>query len=134
MPMEEALLARLAGAGPIAAIISERIDWFDRPHGGASAITLTKVDAGREWTHDGPDRLDEPRVRFELWSPTKAGVAALARAVATEMEQPRDVDGVRFHPAALDLERWDQPTDLAGGETLFRVIQDWTFFFEELDQ
>lgn len=131
MAMEEALVARLAAAPGIAAIVGDRIDWFDRPS-ALPALVLTKVDAGREWTHDGPDGLDEPRVRFECWAGTKAAVAALGRALLAEMELPADRDGTRFHEGSLEFERWDRPDDVDGGIAVFRVTMDFTFFHEEI--
>ena len=130
MPMQEALAARLAGAAPIGALVGDRVDWFDRPD-GFPALSLTMVSPGREWTMDGPDELDEPWVHVEAWANTKAQVAALKRAVVVEMEQPRSVDGVTFHEASLESERWDRPDDLDDGTAVFRVSMDFRFFCEE---
>lgn len=127
MPMEEDLLTRLDGLGGAAA------DWFDRPS-VFPAIIMTKIDAGREWTHDGPDGLDEPRVRFECWALMKAEAGALARALRGEMEQPRVVGGTQFHEGVLELEAWDKVDDLPGGATAFRIIHDYSFFHEGVAQ
>lgn len=138
MAMEEALLARLRGAAALVPLFGDRWDWFDRPridddNGEATmpAGSLTAIDPGEEWTHDGPDGLDEARVRFELWATTKANLVACKRAVRAEMQQYRDVLGWRFHPASLELERFDTD-DEEGSETLFRVSMDYLFYHEEI--
>jgi len=128
MPMEEDLLARLGTAAPIAALVADRVDWFDRPR-ALPALTLTKVSPGREWTMSGPDGLDEPRVQIDAWALTKAGVGALARAVLAEMEQPRDVGATSFHEASVEFDRWSTE-DVAGVGTVFRIQQDFTFYHQ----
>ena len=136
MAMEEALLTRLREAARLASISGDRVDWFDRPRADDDApaatlpaITLFKISPGRDWTMDGPDGLDEPRVQFDCWAERKDVAVALARALLAEMEQPRTVDGWRFHEASLELERWTIDED-AGGAALFRVQMDFTFFHE----
>lgn len=128
--MEEALLARLLAASPIAAIVGDRVDWDDRSDPMPS-LTLTKVSPGREWTHDGPDGLDDPRVQFDCWASTKAARTALARAVLAEMEQPRVAAGWRFHEGSVELERWTREDDLPGEIPVFRAQLDFTFFHQE---
>lgn len=135
MPMEEALLARLRGATAIAAIVGDYVDWFDRARGSDQALRLTLVDPGEEWTHNGPDGLDDARVRIEAWARDKDTLMALKRAVRAEMRQPRDVGGWRFHEAELALERSDTDednTDDGDSDVLFRVTMDFEFFHEEL--
>lgn len=132
MPMEDDLLARLKAAAPIAAIVGQAINWFDRPRGTFPAITLTKVSPGRNWTFDAPDGLDQPRVQFDFWALKKAQVAALARATLAEMEQPRTVGTTAFEPADLDLERWPEAEDADGVGPVFRIQMDLTFFHSEV--
>lgn len=128
--MEEALVARLAASAPIAAIVGNRVDWFDRPD-GFPALVLTKAAPGREWNMDGPDGLDAPRVQGDCWALAKGTVAALARALRAEMEQPRTVGAICFHEGWLVGETWNAAEDIEGGETAFRVTMDFKFYFEE---
>lgn len=133
MAMEEALVARLAGAAPIAAFVVDgsRVSWFERPN-PSPALRLTKVSPGQEWTMAGPDGLDGPRVQITAFANDPDVVAALARAVRTEMQRtvPVTVAGTLFHPASLELERWPEPDDLDGGERIYCVVQDFEFYHQ----
>ncbi|HEX8555777.1 MAG TPA: DUF3168 domain-containing protein [Sphingomonas sp.] len=128
MSMEAALLTRLTGNAPIAAIVNDRVDWFDRPT-TLPALTLTKVSPGREWTMDGPDGLDEPRIQIDAWATRKDTVGALAAAVLAEMEQERVAGDWRFHPASVEFERWSVE-DVAGVGPVFRIQQDFAFYHQ----
>ena len=139
MPMEEALLARLRAAPTLVPFTGDRWDWYDRPRlddddGGETipAGSLTLVDPGEEWTHDGPDGLDEARVRFELWARDKATLVAAKRALRSEMHKPREVEGWRFHEGSLELERTDKDDGDQGSDALFRVTMDYLFYHEEI--
>lgn len=139
MAMEEALLARLRAAAGLKPLFRDRWDWFDRPRVSDDdprdtlpAGSLTSIDPGEEWTHDGPDGLDEARVRFELWARDKLTLVKCKRALRAEMHQSADVAGWRFHPASLELERFDTDEGEGDSETLFRVTMDYLFFHEEI--
>lgn len=139
MAMEEALLARLRGATTLEPLTGDRIDWYDRPRfdhdaqiDTLPAISLTPVSPGEEWTHDGPDGLDEARVRFECWGRTKAEAVAVKRALRTEMHALRDVSGWRFHPASLETARGERDDGNDGDVPLFRETLDFLFYHEEL--
>jgi hypothetical protein len=128
--MEEALVARMVGVAPIAAIIGDRAAWFERPRAdGLAALTFTKVTPGREWTHDGPDGLDRPTVQFDCWGLSDAEVAALARAVLAEMETLGEVTVAEwtFHEAQLEFENWSVE-DLDGDVKVFRAQLDFSFY------
>lgn len=145
MGMEEALLARLRGAPGLVPLFADRVEWFDRPRidddrprDTLPALTLSPVDAGEAWTHDGPDGLDEPRVRFEIWGRDKAEAMACKRAVIAEMRQPRAVAGSQFYEASLELYRAEidgagrmGAQRNTGDPDLFRVTLDFLFFHEE---
>lgn len=139
MGMEEALLARLCGAATLARCFGDRWDWYDRPRVDDDhpcetipAGSLSLIDPGEEWTHSGPDGLDEARVRFELWARDKATLVACKRLVRAEMHQARDVPGWRFHEASMELERTDKDDGDENSDVLFRVTMDFLFLHEEL--
>lgn len=128
--MEEALVARLTA---VATPAGDRVSWFERVRGDAlPALTLTKVSPGREYTHDGPDGLDGPRVQIDSWAATPEDAAGLSRAVLPVMEAGADVGGVRFHPAELVGETWLAEGEQDGGAPIYRVMQDFIFYHEEL--
>lgn len=133
MPMEESMIARLAGVSGIAALVGDRISWFGRVRGDAlPALALSKISPGREWTHGGPIELDRPRVQIDHWAATETEAVALARAVQAELEVQADVGGTRFHPAMLDGEGWTDEGEQDGGAPLFRISRDYFFYHEQI--
>lgn len=128
--MEEALVARLVAADTSA---DDRISWFGRARGdGVPAIELTLISPGEEWTHDGPDGIDEPRVRMDLYAASDVEAVALGREVRAEMQVHRTVGGVLFHPARLDAARTLEAEEQDGGDPLFRIQQEYLFFHQEV--
>lgn len=128
--MEEALIARLVAADTSA---DDRWSWHERVRDDAPPSgVLMKVSPGEEWTHEGPDGLDRPRVRFDLYGSTDVEVLALSRAVKAEMRLARDVEGVRFHPAMLDADRTLPGEEQDGGAALFRIQLEFLFYHEEI--
>lgn len=131
--MEESLVRRLVEADGLAAIFGARIAWFGRQRGGGlPELILSKISPGREWTHDGPDGLDHPRVQFDGYYRNADQAAAGARALLAEMETATDAAGWRFHPAMLAGETWFDEGEQDGGDALFRVSQDFQFHHEEI--
>lgn len=133
--MEEELIARLKAAAGIAALIDgpKRISLFERVRDAdLPALTVLVVSVEDGWSHEGPTGLDWKRVRIDCWAATRPAVVALARAVRAEMQEQRDRDGVRFHPARRDAERSIDEGEQDGGSPLFRVSQDYTFYHEEI--
>lgn len=134
MPMEESLITRLTAVTAISDLAGDRVSWFARQRGDSvPVIAMVKISPGRDWTHDGPDGLDRPRVRFDYWAATGDQVIALQRATQAEMETTADVDGTRFHPGMLQAERWIDEGEQDGGEGLFRLQQEFLFYHEEID-
>jgi Protein of unknown function (DUF3168) len=131
--MEAALITRLNAVPAITGLTGDRISWFDRVRGdGLPALVLTQISPGREYTHDGPDELDRPRVRFDCWADDQVSAKALARAVLTTMESAADVGDVRFWPAELQVARDLPEAEQDGGAALFRVQQEFLFFHETI--
>lgn len=131
MPLEEALVERMVDLGSAA---GDRVSWFLAARGDAPPrIVLSKVAVGEEWTHDGPDGLDRPLVQMDLYGRSDTDVVALGRAVRAEMREAREVGGVRFHPATLEDESpGGDNGEEEGGEPLFHLRQDYSFYHEEI--
>ena len=130
MAIEEALVARLVAAATPA---DDRVSWFGRQRGDVlPALALWKISPGEEWTHDGPDGVDHPRVQIDSYGATETEAAALSRAVRAVMAGQADVAGVRFFPAQLVGEQWINEGEQDGGEALFRVSQDYQFYHQEV--
>lgn len=130
MAMEEALVAWLVSAGTLA---EDRVSWFQRVRGDAvPAITLSKISPGRDYTHDGPDELDLPRVQFDAWAETDELAVALARQIRPLIEGGGISEGNLFHPGELVGELWAAEGEQDGGAQLYRAMQDFQFYHEEL--
>lgn len=131
MDLQAAFRARLLAAAPVVAITT-KIAWGELPQATPLPyIRLTKVGAGREWDHDGPDPLVNPRVQIDYFGATDSQVAALAAAGQAEMERldTVTVGGWRFDaPAFLENDLWPQPQDVAGGVKAYLVTHDYRFW------
>ena len=134
MGMEADLLARLGavtGLDPLGG----RIAWMERPRKSSPefpALVLTIVSPGRDWTHDGPDNLDRPRVQCDFYGASPAQLRDLFVAFRDEMETMPyvDVGDTRFHPAMLDTQRDLPAEDLSDGVRIFRINADFQFYHE----
>lgn len=133
MPMEPALVGRLQQSADIALFAGVQFSWFgfNRSERGPR-IALTLVTPGEEWTHDGPDGLNDPRVRFDILGEDAAQITDLAHAVTREMHLEADVEGIRFHPAQLGADRTLDPEESSGGEQRFQRQLEFLFYYEEL--
>lgn len=137
MSMEADLVARLIADAGVAAVAGTSVSWFSRNRADElPALVLSKISPGREWSHSGPDGLDHPRVQFDSYARVQEQAQALAVAVQVLMEAGGDVVGsggtTRFHPAQLEGELWSDEGEQDGGLPLFRITQDFTFYFEEI--
>ncbi|MCW3837812.1 hypothetical protein ACFQ1E_17340 [Sphingomonas canadensis] len=129
--MNEALLLRMTGAAPVAALAGDRIGWFERERPGEvkawsdvlPALVLGTVHMGRGWTHRGPTGFDTAIVDLEAYALDPDAAMALARAALTEMERVpyADVAGVRFHPGMLAAGIEDK--SLVDGLEIYRVLR-----------
>lgn len=128
MPIEEALAARLT-----AALGDARVSSFGPNRGDAYPKTVfNEISPGEEWTHEGPNSIARPRVQMDHYGRTRSEVTARARAAKAEMRVAATVAGVRFEPAQCDGERWIDEGEQDGGQPLFRISQDFLFYFEEI--
>lgn len=130
--MEEDLVARLVADAGVSAVVDEKVSWFERARDDAlPVLVLTKVSAGRDYTHGGADGLDGPRVQFDCLGRTDAEALALKRAVVACMEQAATVGDTLFHNAFLEGETWIAQGEQDGGEALFQLSLDFIFYHEE---
>lgn len=133
MAMEEALVTRMTGAAPIAALAATRVSWFwFQRNDAGTRIALSMISPGENWTHEGPDGLLHPRVQIDCRAETATVALALARAVTSEMHEAAEVSGVRFHPAQKIAERFVDEGEQDGGKHFYRVSLDFLFYHETI--
>lgn len=131
--MEVDLVARLVAVPALAAIQGDNVGWFERAGSfGYPATVLQEISPGREYTHEGPDELDNPRIQFDFYGIDPVVLLALSKATLAEMEVPADVGTTRFHPAMLDSRRSDLPEETADGRRVFRITMDLNFYHEQI--
>lgn len=133
MAMEEDLVARLKAVPAIYAITGDAVQFhqFGRGDSGGQ-VKLSIVTPGSEWTHDGPDNLDLPRVRFDMRSDDPDEAFALHRLIRAEMETEDTTGGTLFHPAHLEAgPREIEIGEQEGGDSLFQLQSEFMFYHEE---
>lgn len=139
MSMEADLVTLLSANAGIDAVIGKvgtvpTISWGLPKQGWPwPALVISMVDPGREYTHGGADGLDGPRVQFDALAETDVQATALADAVLDAIEAGGTVAGARkFHPGWLESRTTVDEGNLEGGRPLFRVMQEFQFFHEEI--
>lgn len=141
--MERDLITRLLAVAEIAALVGDRVSWFElaRPDPGDTwsaalpAILLTNAAPGQSWTHQGPNALINPRVQIDVYSEIDGTTEALADLIKAEMQRLDEVvaGDTRFLPPA-PIHIWNPHKDqIAGTEALpgvpvFCWLIDLSFF------
>ena len=116
--------ALAAAVGPRVALIEPARSWTTFPQ-----LVLHEISPGREYTHDGPDGLDQPRVQFDVWGQGIAQLEAVEAALQTVMETGGTQGATQFHPAFLE-DRDTGVEDLSDQVRVHRLRLDYQFFFE----
>lgn len=128
------LITRLTGDAPLAAVFGQRIAFFEaaRSWDRYPQLVLQEISPGREYTHDGPDGLDRPRVQFDIYSDTGAALLDGETALLIAMEREQTVGGTKFHFGFLDARSMPDPGDLANQRRILRLSMDFSFFHESV--
>ncbi len=130
MPMEIDLVTRLTAAATLA---GEGISWFERAGDpAATTVMMTPVSPGRDYTHDGPDGLDGPRVQFNYVGTDPDALLTLRQQVRDAMEQVDPIAGETvgdtiFWPAEVVGSGALPVEDLADQTRLFGLYDDMMF-------
>ena len=133
MSWRDDLVARLGSEPALSSALGDRIAWFEAQRGWTEypQLVLQEIDPGREYTHDGPDGLDQPRVQFDIYATDPADLQTVEAALMTEMEQAEtDAGDTRFHFGFLVLRRFGEVEDLPDQRRLFRLTMDFEFHWE----
>ena len=131
MTMRADLRARLESAADVHAIVGGAVAWFERKRGDAfPCVILNTIDPGRDYDHEGPDALENPRVQIDSYGVTPAQADALCLAVRGVMETAATEGTTQFWGAFLEGENTFAEGEQDGGTRVYRVSQDYTFFFK----
>lgn len=69
MPLEEYLYSRLSGHAGLSALVSTRISPMKSLQAGdLPCVTMQRAGGGREYNHDGIERMSESLWQFDAWS------------------------------------------------------------------
>lgn len=142
MGMEADLVALLSANAGISAAIGKAgsapsISWGLPKQGWPwPALVISMIDPGRDYTHSGPDGLDGPRVQFDALAETDVAATLLADAVRAAIEAGGTVGNTgnrrKFHPGWLEGRTTVDEGNLEGGKALFRVMQEFQFYHQEI--
>ena len=127
------LVTRLRTDAALATLLGQRIAWFENARSWGETypqLVLQEISPGREYTHNGPDGLDEPRVQFDIYAESGTAIEAIEVALLAEMEREAVQGGTRFHFAFLQGRRMLPPDDLANQTRVLRMSMDFNFFHE----
>lgn len=131
MDLQAAILARLWPSGALSAAVN-RAAWGGVPEKTTlDYLVLSKVDAGQQWTHSGPDQLVYPWVQFDIYGATRPRAAAIAAALQAEMQRLDRVTVGGWHfdpPAELINDQWTGPETLVGGGEAYRIMHEYRFY------
>lgn len=132
MTMRTDLVTLLKGVTALNAITGNAVEWFEFGRGDTGGqIRLSTISPGRDWTLDGPSWLDRAGVQFDLRSNDPDQADTMRTMVLAAMEAGGTAGGTIFHPAQLEGEREVEPGEQPGGESLFGISLDFSFYHEE---
>jgi hypothetical protein len=125
------LVSRLRADATLASLLGTRIAWFEagRSWTAFPQLVMQEISPGREYTHNGPDGLDGPRVQFDIYAATGTSAEAVEAALLACMEAGGTRGDTTFHPAFLE-DRGMSAEDLADGQRALRLRMDFIFYHE----
>jgi hypothetical protein len=135
MTWREDLVARLKADAALTSAFAGRIAFFEAARSWTAypQLVLQEVSPGREYTHNGADGLDRPRVQFDIYAETGASLIAGEAALFAELEQDKIEQGAtRFGFATLEGRSMPDPDNNADDRRILRLSLDFSFFHEAI--
>lgn len=131
--MEAALIGIVLADAAIAALVSTRVNWVERPQGEPlPAIVLGRIGGSRDYHTQGASGLVESRIQGDCYATTYAGAKSVARALIALLSGYRGTTGdIEFKGAFVDGERDFREADPNGSEKLHRVSVDFIIHHSE---
>lgn len=125
--MESALRSRLLAAGPVAALVGQRIAWVERPQTDAlPGITLELITDDRETNMRGFNGTQPGRVQIDIWAATYGSAKAIKEAVIAALAPRATVAGIHFHAGFFSARDLSEKTDT---RFIFRPSIDYSFHY-----
>lgn len=128
------LVARLRADANVAAQAGTRIAFFEAARSWGETypqLVLQEISVQRDWTHDGPDGLDQVRVQFDVYANSGASCEALEAPLTAAMEAGGTQGSTKFHEGFLE-DRDMQVEDLGNQRRVHRLRMDFSFFYERV--
>lgn len=126
------LVARLRGDAGLSAQTGERIAFFEGARSWGQTypqLVLQEISVRRDWTHDGPDGLDQVRVQFDIYATGGAACEAVEAPLLAAMELAGTQGNTKFHEGFLE-DRSMEVEDLGNQRRVHRLRMDFSFFYE----
>ena len=106
MDMQAALRSRLLANATVAAAVSTRIDWGQRPQGSPyPAIVLQTISDPRPVHLKDYEATRSTLVQLDVYATTYAAALSIARAAIAVLKVPATVSGKVFGPSFVDGQR-----------------------------
>lgn len=103
MTLEEAIVERLTGYAPLAALVADRVYPLMLPQDVAwPAITYQRISGVSDHHLGGPSGLTETRLQVDVWSQVRDGVDAHLEARRVALQVKAALDGFRGDVASSD--------------------------------
>jgi hypothetical protein len=126
------LVARLLGNADLTDLLGDRIAFFEAARSWGDTfpqMVLQEISPGREYTHDGHDGLDRPRVQFDIYALNGAEIERVEAALLAEMERFDVVQGgTRFGYGFLEDRDMRSTSETADGTRVQGMSMDFAFF------
>ena len=106
MDLQAALRSRLLGNATVAAAVSTRIDWGQRPQGSPyPAIVLQTISDPRPVHLKDYEATRSTLVQMDVYALTYSAALSIARAAIAVLKVPATVSGKVFGPTFVDGQR-----------------------------
>lgn len=130
MAFEADLIARIAALG-LPGVGADQVSWIQRRVDMVlPAVTVQRIAPGRDYTHDGANALESPRLQFNVMALTPAEIEAIEAALVAGLEPAATVGGTKFGPGFLHGSPDLDPERLTDGTLVFRRSPDMTLWHE----
>jgi hypothetical protein len=134
MGFEADLVTRTVAIG-LPGITADQVSWRERrARGILPAVVLHRISPGRDYTHDGANAFEEPRIQFTILGRSPAEVEAIEKVLVPALEAPATVGDTYFGNGFLNASPDLDPQEIEGGTDgagkVFWRAPDFTLFHQ----